>query len=91
MARYTKKSKPKKKSNRDSLRASVTYSVDHSRPGIYTETKINDGDPSTYLHEIRRGPGPARPNLFRRETRRSVTAAEVGKKLDEALKKSKRK
>ena len=82
--RGTNGSPRKKNKNRDQLRASVTYSRDPQRPGIYTETKINDGDPTTYGPKGDYGPGPARPNLIRRETRRSVTAKEARRKLGKA-------
>lgn len=93
MARSIKK---KKKSNRDQLRASVTYSPTKDK-GIYRETRINDGDPSTYApssgnHSFRAGPGPARPNLIRRTTTRKVTQTEAQRKIREASdKKRKRK
>lgn len=86
MARSIKKKK--KSSNRDQLRASVTYSPDSKTPGIYTKTSINDGDKSTYgpgtNSTYRYGPGPGRPNLIRRTTQKKVTAREAHAALNKA-------
>ena len=77
----------KKGTNRDKLRASVTYGKGkNDPPGIQTETKINDGDPHVYKAGSRgpHGPGPGRPNLIRRTTTRKVTDREVQRKLGKA-------
>ena len=91
--------KPRKKSsNRSKLKASVTLSAptQGQTRGIWTKTKINDGDKSTYYaprsgNPVNVGPGPGRPNLLRKSTQEKITQAEALRKIEAAQKKRKKK
>ena len=87
MARYAGSQRPKKKQNKDQLKASVHYN--REKGSVYKKTQLNDGDASTYKDGKRVGSGPARPNWFRQRTDSSMSEKQMHKEVNKVRSKAK--
>ena len=96
MARYAKSQGkgPKKQKNKDKLKASVHYDRVYNndrKTAIYKETKLNDGDKSSYYDGHHAGPGPGRPNLIRNKTTKHMSDKKAWENLNKNTEKYKKK
>ena len=61
---FERQQREQAKRTRDMLKVASVHFNPSGQPGIARVTKLNDNDPSTYVHGRRVGPGPANPNMF---------------------------